>query len=52
MLKTCPAREGGGISECALYKMSVCKKESDRPTEERSTPVDKSLVVAAESSAR
>ncbi len=29
MLKTCPAREGGGISECALNKVSVKIKVAD-----------------------
>ncbi len=62
MLKTRPAREGGGISECTLYKMSVKLKEDassievpsspserDHPADETCTPVCKSLVVAEES---
>ncbi len=51
VLKTHPVHEGRGISECAIDKTSVCKKESDRPTEEECTPVYRSLVVAAESNA-
>ncbi len=64
VLKTRPSSWGGGISECALYKMSVkisedasskevppSPSEKDRPAEETCTPVDKSLVVTAESDA-
>ncbi len=50
---TRPSSWGRGISECALYKMSVGKNEvSDQPTEEESTPVFKSLVIAVESDTR
>ncbi len=61
MLKTCPAREGGGISECVVDKLSVKIKEEagfeeapplpterDHPVEETGTPVCKSLVVVEE----
>ncbi len=61
---TRPSSWGGGISECALSKMSVKIKEDasskevpsspsekDRSAEKMCTPVDKSLVVAVESNA-
>ncbi len=53
VIKAHPKTWGGGIFECVIGKMSVRDiKVSDRPTEEESSPVFKSLVVAAESGAR
>ncbi len=53
VVKACPFIGGRGISECTLFKVSVCNiKESDRLTEEESSSVCKSLVIAAELSAR
>ena len=53
IVKAHPETWGGGIFECAIDKVSECDiKVSDRPTEEESSPVCKSLVVAAESGAR
>ncbi len=65
VLKTRPSSGGRGISECVLDNLSVKIKvddasskevpsllsERDHPAEETCTPVDKSLVVAAESNA-
>ncbi len=53
VVKARPKTWGGGIFECVVDKVSVCDiKVSDRPTGEESSPVYKSLVVAAESGAR
>ncbi len=53
VVKACPEMWGGGIFECTIDKVSVCDtKVSDRPTEEESSPVCKSLVIAPESGAR
>ncbi len=53
VVKACPETWGGGIFECAIGKVSKCDiKVSDRPTEGESSPVCKSLVVAAELGAR
>ncbi len=52
-MKARPEMWGGGIFECTIDKLSICDiKVSDRPTEGESSPVCKSLVVAAESRAR
>ncbi len=53
VVKARPETRGGGIFECAIGKVSIRDiKVSDRPTEEESSPVCKSLVVAAESGAQ
>ncbi len=53
VVKACPETWGRGIFECAIDKVSVHDiKVSDWPTEEESSPVCKSLVVAAESCAQ
>ncbi len=53
VVKAHPKTWGGGIFECALGKVSIRDiKVSDRLTEEESSPVCKSLVVAAESGAQ
>ncbi len=61
VVKACPSSWGRGIFKCAIDKLSVkiCREdassnkvpssERDRPAEERSPPVYKSLVIAAES---
>ncbi len=53
VVKARPETWGRGIFKCMIDKVSVCDiKVSDRPTEEESSPVCKSLVVAAELGAR
>ncbi len=53
VVKACPEMWGRGIFECTIDKVSVRDiKVSGQPTEEKSSPVCKSLVVAAESGAR
>ncbi len=53
VIKAHPETWGGGIFECAIDKVSDCDiKVSDRPSEGESSPVYKSLVVAAESHAQ
>ncbi len=53
VVKTRPSSWGRGIFECAVGKMSVRDiKVSDRPTEEKRSPVCNFMVVAAESGAR
>ncbi len=53
VVKARPETWGGGIFKCAIDKVSEWDIEvSDRLTEEKSSPVFKSLVVAAESCAR
>ncbi len=53
VMKARPKTWGRGIFECVIGKVSVCDiKVLDRPTGEKSSPVCKSLVVAAESGAQ
>ncbi len=53
VVKARPETWGGGIFDCTIDKVSECDiKVSDQPTEEESSPVCKSLVVAVESGVR